>query len=90
MTKESSTYPISRQVSRREAVEEMKRGERVGKIKARRRAGRDLLDRKRERELLDLPYAYPLDRQLGQRRGSIGRQLMSLGKVRRRGLVRVS
>lgn len=90
MTKESSTYPVSRQVSRREAMEEMKRGERIGRRRARVKRAKALLDRKKERELLDLPYAYPLDRQISQRRGSIGRQLMSLGKIKRRGLRRVS
>lgn len=89
MTKESSTYPVSRQVSRREAMKEMKRGERVGRRRARAKRAKALAERTKEREQ-DRAYTYPLDRQIGQRRGSIGRQLMSLGKHKRRGLRRVS
>jgi hypothetical protein len=82
--KQESTYPVSRQVSRREAMEEMKRGERIGRRRAYRKAMQALAERKREREGLNLPYTYPLERQIGQRRGSIGRQLFTTGRYGRR------
>lgn len=82
--KQESTYPVSRQVSRREAMGEMKRGERIGKLRARRKAMQALTERKRGREGLNLPYTYPLERQIGQRRGLIGRQLFTTGRYGRR------